>query len=288
MQYLNFIILFYCLFFAVLPATAQQDFEGIIDYTSNARLRAKFQVKDEKKDYPRQGGEGPSFACTHRLYFKGNKIRVEKAGHSGNERAFNSEKFDYWLHEFIDLDSNMYYRFKYDKVPADYRGEINPEHIELQVPFSDYRNDIKEVTLLEDSSKIHGKTARLYRIRYHYPEYFQFVWIDKEATVFPSHYPPLFYAVAGVSLDVAGKDKTENAEIDKTKPKSIDDESRIFNDFSDYFQGLILHTEVSETHLLSKSKNSLMSSVEMYSIETLRNIEEKELPDELFEIKIAN
>ncbi|MCC5944785.1 MAG: hypothetical protein JJT94_07600 [Bernardetiaceae bacterium] len=266
----------------VVIAKQEQAFEGIIDYTPNYRL---VRTKEEKKGYAGSGRTDmhlDDFIFAYRLYFKGRRIRVDKElrekevgkktfWNRYHKGGFNPEKLTYCLHEFIDLDSNMYYRFEYGKVPADYKGEISPEHVQRKMPLSDYRKAIKKVTLLEDSTIIQGRAATSYRIDYEYPHYWQFVWVAKDDSLpYPSVYPPFHH---GYSADIPSL-------------RDLARESRVFNDFSDYFQGLILYSETSETHKMNKSQ--VGPHTEMYEIHILRNIEEKELPDELFEIKIAN
>ncbi|MCC5944543.1 MAG: hypothetical protein JJT94_06375 [Bernardetiaceae bacterium] len=292
MKLLIYILL--CFFCTAVVATAQQDqdleeivivakqeqaFEGIIDYTPQWRLT----TEEQKKGYAGSGQTDThidKFTFAYRLYFKENKIRVDKERREGSavsyyrKGGFNPEKLTYCLHELIDLDSNMYYRFKYGSVPADYQGEINPEHIERQMPLSDYRKRIKKITLLEDSTMIHGRAATSYRIDYENPAYWQFVWIAKDNSIsFPRAYPPLHY----------GYRKESPSQQD------LEEESRAFNDFSNYFQGLILYSETSETHKIKNVQLKILGQhAEMYEIYILRNIEEKKLSDSLFEIKIAN
>ncbi|MCC5946304.1 MAG: hypothetical protein JJT94_15340 [Bernardetiaceae bacterium] len=266
----NCIILIF-LFFVANPLAAQKEFEGVLTYEAGDMLR---DVKPEwKSDWMSDVIEA------YKVYIKGDKIIVKFA----YADAGVPEEEEFMFYEYIDLKRKKYYKVAEPRVPDNSESSANKKpklKIIEEKKLKKIQPDIKKVTLLDaDTTTSEDEAAALYRIDFDCEDCFSQVWVAKEKDVKIKHYPPIAYTFSAMIMSSFDEDITG---------KIVDQKGFYFADFSPHFESAVLELHVSLESLYKElhRKNPESPKQEGYNVLRLVSIEEKELPDSLFELDL--
>ncbi|MCC5944784.1 MAG: hypothetical protein JJT94_07595 [Bernardetiaceae bacterium] len=266
-------MIFIFLFLFSSPLIAQKAFEGVLTYEAGDMLRS---VSDVPEDWMSDIFEA------YKVYIKGDKIIVKVA--YADAGMPNEEEF--MLYEYIELKRKKYYKIaepaNFDSLKiSNYLKNPKIKIIE-EKRLKKIQPKIKEVSLIQaDTTTSNNEAASLYRVVFDCEDCFSHIWVAKEKGIKIKHYPPIFYVASGF---VGG---ASDSAIDAIK-NAVEQEGFYFTNFSSHFEDIILEVHVSLESIYKElhRRDSQHQRQEAYNVLRLISIEEKELPDSLFELDL--